>query len=457
MVRELHDLNIRLMVSVWSQFDKTTDFWKQMNGHGWILGDSEYYDAFNPSARDLYYNFSNASMFSIGVDSLWQDATEPEQFPNVNVPTYLGSGNAYLNAYSLETTRAISDGLRRDYPHAQGSRVFTLTRSSFAAQQATGAALWTGDTSGTWDSLRRQIASSINYQLSGIPYWAQDIGGFFRPKDQYTSPDYHELLTRWFQFGVFTPIFRVHGAGTRTELWNFGTQTMSTINASAISLRYRLLPYTYSGFARVDQEGYTMQRGLSMDFPKDRRVYNIADEFMYGDAFLIAPIHQPGTSRSVYLPSGSWTHFHTGQTYQGGDVNASFALDEAPCFVHAGAIVPLGPYLQHTGERPADPLEIRVYPGADARFTLFEDDGLSKAYERGEASRIAFSWDEQNHVLTIGDRQGSFAGMLHRRTFHVVFASGGHGVGVAPAEPDAVVNYDGKKQEVKKTLQTVLI
>merc|ERR1719446_21021 len=246
MVAELRSIDMHLMVSVWSKFDKSTSFWKQMNDKGWILGNSDYYDPFDADARELYYNFSKSAHFSIGVDSLWMDATEPENFPNADAECALGSGNAYMNAYSLQSTRAISDGLRRDYGDAQGARVFTLPRSSFAAQQTTGATVWTGDISGKWDSLRRQISSAINYQMSGIPYWAQDIGGFFRPGDQYNSADSHDMLTRWFQFGVFTPIFRVHGGGTNTELWNFGDVVMDTINASAISLRYRLLPYTYA-------------------------------------------------------------------------------------------------------------------------------------------------------------------------------------------------------------------
>lgn len=387
-------------------------------------------------------------MFSIGVDSLWQDATEPENFPNVNAQTYLGSGNAYMNPYSLVTTKAIADGLRRDYPNAQGSRVFTLTRSSFAGQQSTGAALWTGDISGKWDALRRQIANSINYQLSGIPYWAQDIGGFFRPSDQYTSADYHALLTRWFQFGVFTPIFRVHGGGTNTELWNFGDKVMHTINSSAISLRYRLMSYTYSGFARVEDEGYTMQRGMVMDFPNDVRTHNIADQFMYGDAFLVTPFYDNAPSRTVYFPSGSWINFHTGEVLKSGVHNVSFPLEEAPVFVRGGSVVPLAPFAQSSAAQPADPLEVRVYPGADGSFTLFEDDGSSQLYKQGKSTRIAFKWSEQKQELTIGAREGAYDGMLVKRTFNVVLVSFQHGVGVSESKADRVVTYVGKQLTV---------
>jgi len=451
MVRELHSLSFRFMVSVWSRFDAKTDFFRSMRERGWTLGTSGYYDAWNPQARRLFYNFSKAAHFSIGVDSLWLDATEPEKFPNVNAKTFLGSGNAYMNTYSLQTTQAIADGLRRDYPSAQGLRVFSLTRSSFAGQQRTGAALWSGDISASWDSLRRQIAASLNYQMAGIPYWSEDIGGFFRPKDQYKSLAYHDLLIRWFQFGAFTPIFRVHGAGTATELWNFGESTMKVINVSAIGLRYRLLPYTYSGFARVEFASYTMQRALVMDFPQDRRTWSVADEFMWGDAFLVAPLLAPAdpdswaTTRGAYLPvAASWVNFHTGAGQASGEAEVTFKLDEAPVFVRAGSVVPLGPLRQHVQDGAPDPLEVRVYPGADARFSLFEDDGTSRDYQRGLVAAVDFVWDDEKSELSIGARQGSFPGMLENRTFHVVRVAPGRGCGVGPGAPDAVVRYSGQ-------------
>lgn len=456
MTKELHSLNMHLMVSVWSKFDPNTSFYKQMDSSGWLLGKSNYYDAWNTDARDLFYNFSKTAHFSNGVDALWLDATEPEGFPNVDAGTHLGSGNANMNSYSLMTTQAIFDGLRRDYPHAQGARVFSLTRSSFAGQQRTGAAVWSGDISGTWDSLRRQIASSINYQVSGIPYWSEDIGGFFRPKDQYASSDYHDLLTRWFQFGAFTPIFRVHGAGTNTEIWNFGEEAMTNINASAITLRYRLLPYIYSGFARVELGSYTMQRGLIMDFPTDVAVRDMADEFMWGDAFLVTPFHTPATAstkestRDAYFPQAGWVNFHTGATQVAGHAKVTFKLSEAPVFVRAGSIVPMGPPLQFAGERPADPMEIRIYRGSDAHFYLFEDDGASKEYALGNKTTILFSWSESSGKLTIGAREGQFNGSPEHRTFNIVCVEPGHGVGVdETAVPNAAVPYDGGHMMVK--------
>ena len=232
MVETLHNQNVNLMVSVWSKFGTSTEFYNQMRSQNFLLGNSTYYDPWNPSARAEFYSYSKKSMFDIGVDALWLDATEPEGFPNANVTTYLGDGNAFFNTYSLMTTRAIADGLRDDFIDAQGARVFSLTRSSFAGQQRYGAALWSGDTSGNWDSLRRQVSASLNFALSGLPYWSEDIGGFFRPNDQYTSTDYRHLLIRWFQFGLFTPIYRVctftlshntHTLETRTNSNNYHT------------------------------------------------------------------------------------------------------------------------------------------------------------------------------------------------------------------------------------------
>ena len=360
-----------------------------MLSEGHIINGSTYYDPFSPQARETFYNFSKTAHFSIGVDALWLDATEPEGLPNHDALLSLGTGDELLNAYSLMTTKAIADGLRRDYPGAQGRRVFSLTRSSFAGQQRTGATLWSGDTTSTWDVLRRQVTAALNYQLSGIPYWSEDIGGFFRPSDQYSSASYQDLLVRWFQYGVFTPIFRVHGGGSNTELWNYGAETQALIVDSAIHFRYRLLPYIYSGFHRVEAEGWTMQRGLALDFTGDAVALGITDQFMWGPSLLVAPLVSPldpgrGCSpRSAYLPAVSspgWTDFYSGETLsssQGSARDLCVPLNETALFVRPGSILPLGPFLQYTGEKPADPLEIRVYRGPATTFELYEDDGES--------------------------------------------------------------------------------
>jgi len=327
--------------------------------------------------------------------------------------------------------------------------VFSLTRSSFAGQQTTGATLWSGDISGTWDSLRRQVAASINYAMSGMPYWSEDIGGFFRPSDQYTSEDYHSLLIRWFQFGVFTPIYRVHGGGSNTEIWNYGPQVERVVNATH-NLRYRLLPYTYSGFARVYSEGYTMQRAVGMVWPQDLSARSIADQFMWGDAFMVAPIVSQAadnaTAREVYLPAAGapWTCFWMGIAIdlRTERIRAAAPIEHSPLFVRAGSIVPMGPYLQHTGEKTADPLEVRVYGGADGTFELYEDDGMSP--QPCASSSITFQYTHVDGKMTISARKGSFDGMLEQRTINLVLVGKSHGAGLEPeASPDKVVAYDG--------------
>ena len=454
MVKTLHENSFHFMVSVWAKFDKKTTFYKEMNSKGYIINGSIYYDPYNPEARELYYNFSNENHFKIGVDALWLDATEPEALPNYDNKVFLGPGNQYLNPFSLMTTSAIADGLRRDYSTSTGARVFSLTRSSFAGQQRTGAALWSGDTTATWDTLRRQIAASLNYQMSGIPYWSQDIGGFFRPNDMYTNIDYWCMLTRWFQFGVFTPIFRVHGTGN-TEIWNYGPYVQNWVVNSSINLRYRLLPYIYSGFRKVEQEGYTMQRAMPLDFSGDVNTHDIADQFMFGESLLIAPIYSPNdtnsdlATRSVYFPAGGWWNFNTGEmsgATVGWHRNISCDIIEIPIFVRAGSIIIMGPAVQHTDEK-ADPLEIRIYRNSDANFTLFEDDGESPSMEADhQFSEIQFSLSEEENKLTVSDRRGSFPGMLSTRTLNIVVVSKDHGTGASvTTKPDKTVLYNGSQ------------
>eukprot|EP00439_Symbiodinium_sp_Y106_P026872 s2287_g3.t1 len=382
-----------------------------------------------------------------------------------------------------------------DYPNAQGARVFSLTRSSFAGQQKTGAALWTGDTTASWDMLRRQVASSINYPMSGIPYWAQDIGGtfaameatvnvllplhmflptkrsihfclltanrclskqlhiFLKQRSKHASivtaqDEYRRLLIRWFQFGVFTPIFRVHGAGSHTEIWNFGNTTMDIINISAITLRYRLLPYVYSGFWRVEAQAYTMQRALTFDFPEDAAARRIADAYMFGPSLLVTPIVSAGdsgkaTTREIYFPHGSWINFHSGEKY-GGTQNVSFTLQQAPFFCRKGSLLVLGPSIQSTADTNPD-LEVRIYPGADATFALFEDDGSSTKYREGSYSTIDFAWQDSSQTLRISSRKGAYPGMPQARRICAVVVSPGHGVGVFQATCDRQATYAGEE------------
>eukprot|EP00055_Hartaetosiga_balthica_P010999 m.48812 g.48812 ORF g.48812 m.48812 type:complete len:884 (-) comp7416_c0_seq1:127-2778(-) len=450
MVSVVHALHMDIMVSVWSKFDTSTEFYKTMSGNHEMIPGGNYFDPYNPSAQKTFYGFSQKSMFDIGVDYLWLDATEPEGFPNINQSVFLGSGNKYLNTYSLMVTSAINSNHNKEYDN---TRYFSLTRSSFAGQQRTGAALWSGDITADYEVLRRQITASINFAASGMPYWSNDIGGFFRPSNQYTDPSYHDLLVRWFQFGTFVPIYRVHGDESDTEYWNYGSEVESLILATS-NLRYRLLPYIYTYGASTTFLHDTMHRLLSFDFNEDNLARNISDQFMFGRDLMVAPVLSLNTtSRPVYFPSASanWTDFFSCDTFPNASlVVVDTPIDHAPVFVRPGTILPLGPFLQYAFEKPSDPLEIRIYPGEDNEFTLYEDDGMTNAYKSNqEFSTITFNWINSQHSLVIQQRLGTFQGMLKTRTFLVIVVENNNGCGLDPSSGTKTIVYNGLRQEVQ--------
>ena len=456
-IQALHDkYHLHLMISVWGKFDQSTPAkpdanYDALNAKGYLYPPSvrkpdQFYDAFNPEARALYWQMMRDAIFSKGVDAWWLDASEPE----VNLqafrlaPTAAGLGAHVLNAWPLMHTTGVYQGQRAAAPN---QRVFVLTRSGFAGQQRNGAAIWSSDITGTWDVFAHQVTEGQEMALSGIPYWTTDIGGFFvHYPGGSANPDYRELFTRWFEWGAFCPIFRVHGTDTSKELWRFGPQ-YEPILTKYDTLRYRLLPYLYSQAWQVTHNGSTITRPLVMDFPGDAAARERGDEFLFGPAVLVCPVTTPGAvTRSVYLPSGAtWTDFWTGQTVKGGQlITAPAPIDTLPLYVRAGSILPLGPDLQYTSEKPADPIELRVYPGANGAFTLYEDEGVNYNYERGLYATIPITWNESARTLTIGKRQGVFPGMLEKRTFHIVWVTPGHGTGLSSeAQPDRVVSYQG--------------
>jgi alpha-D-xyloside xylohydrolase len=406
------------------------------------------YDAFNPAARDYYWKLIDKGLFQIGADAWWLDTDEPEtegRETNVLVTNKiaLGSGARYANLYPLMTTSAVYEGQRKT---SEQKRVFILSRSASAGAQRNSIAAWSGDVESNWLSFARQIPAGLNFELSGLPYWTTDIGGFIigNPDD----PAYRELFVRWFEYGTFCPIFRLHGTRTtnQNELWSYGPEAQ-TILTSYDRLRYRLMHYIYSLAWRTTSEGYTPMRALAMDFRTDTRALNIGDQFMFGPALLVNPVMEPGaTSRRVYLPAAKWYDFWTGRDAGGGGMLETPApLDRIPLFVRGGSIVPMGPDLEYAAEKPADPVELRVYPGANSSFTLYEDENDNYNYERGSRATTRLDWDDAARTLTIGERQGKFPGMLETRTFRVVFVSDSHGVGIQPtAQPDKIVEYSGK-------------
>jgi alpha-D-xyloside xylohydrolase len=442
MIRQLHAENIKFMISVWSNPHGSTRIDLEKNRA--LIGD--WIDVFNPVGREIRWKHLNAAFFNKGTDAWWGDATEPGDDGNLLVgqQTFLGPGDFYQNAYSLFASESVYEGQRMT---GSKKRVCILTRSGFPGQQRYAAATWSGDISGNWLTFRRQVPAGLNFCLAGIPYWTTDCGGFWHPAGQYVSPDYNELLARWFEWSAFCPIMRIHGGNTATEVWRWLPETQK-IMITYDELRHRLLPYIYSVAWRVTSENYTMMRALPMDFRTDTNALAASGEYMFGPAFLVAPVTEAkAANKEVYLPAGAgWVNFWTGETFDGGrKVLTTAPPAEMPLFLRAGSIVPFGPSVQYAGEKPANPLELRVYRGADGVFTLYEDEGDNYDYERGVYSTIPLSWNEKMQTLTIGKRSGKFPGMLARRTFRIVFVSPDHGVGAAPTDKvDAEVTYAGR-------------
>jgi len=446
MIQQLHDEDIRFMISVWCNPRSAAGNEYKANQayvNGWI-------DVFSPKGREIRWKNINNAFFSIGADAWWGDATEPGD-PGTDLlgwKTSDGPGDEVTGAYPLFASESFYDGQRAANPE---KRVCILTRSSFPGTQRYGAASWSGDICGDWETFRRQIPAGLNFCLTGIPYWTTDCAGFFHPDDQHTSPDYNELLTRWFEWSTFCPVLRIHGFHTATEMWTWLPEAQKNLLAYD-RLRHRMLPYNYTLGSQVTFASSTIMRALGIDFAGDSKVWAISDEYMFGPAFLVTPVTEPkATSRHVYLPAGTgWTDFWTGESQPGGkDITAAAPIDKMPLFVRAGSIVPLGPDLQYATEKPADPIELRVYPGADGAFTLYEDEGDSYRYEKGAWATIPMTWNDRTRTLTIGARKGSFPGMLAQRTFRAVVVSPGVGTGIDPAPKATEVTYRGEPITVR--------
>jgi alpha-D-xyloside xylohydrolase len=422
-----------------------------------------YYDAFNPAARKMYWNQINQKLYSKGVDGWWMDASEPEMpdhdatpenMAHFMTPTFEGPGVANLNAYPLMHTKAVFEGQMKASPD---KRVAILTRSAFAGQQKYSTIIWSGDIAGEWNNLKASIPAGLSFSMSGMPYWTTDVGGFWvkRPLKN-VDASYRELFTRWYQFGAFCPIFRVHGADTEREIWFFGDENSETYKTQLKfnKLRYRLMPYIYTLNGMVNHQDYTMMRGLAMDFPQDQKVFNIDNQYMFGPSFLVNPVTDKGaTQRNVYLPKGNtWVDFWTGKSYAGGQtISAITPLNIIPLYVKSGSIIPFGPDLQYAMEKKADPLELRVYTGSNGSFNLYEDGNTNNDYLKGVYSNIPFTWDEGSQSLTIGERKGAFPEMLKDRTINIVFVDENHGNGdLISNKIDKTIRYSGKAITIKK-------
>ena len=480
LVEQLHALNVHLMISVWPKFYPTTRNFKELDAKGYIyrrnlemgakdwVGKgyaSSFYDPYSAAARSIYWRQIDERLNKLGIDAWWLDATEPDIHSNLDPaeierrigPTARGPAAEFFNSYALMTTQAVYEGERKSNPD---SRTFILTRSGFAGLQRHAAAVWSGDVASRWADLHNQIAAGTNLSMSGIPNWTCDIGGFalekrFEKPDAAALAEWRELNLRWFQFGAFVPLFRSHGEAPAREIYNLapaGTEVYESL-VTHDRLRYRLMPYIYTLAGDMFHRDGTMMRGLAMDFAKDRRARDVNDEYLFGPAFLVSPVYEyQARSRQVYLPAGArWFDFYTGAVHEGGRaVEAAAPLARLPLFVKAGSIVPIGPAIQYTGEKPGAPITLYVYRGADGSFELYEDDGLTYGYEHGAYSRIPIRYDTATDTLTIGARSGSFAGMPARRTFAVRWiAANEPRAADFDVAPDASIEYSGQPVTLK--------
>jgi alpha-D-xyloside xylohydrolase len=517
MVEDIHELNAHLMISIWSSFGPATKPYHKLDSIGALFNfktwpesgletwppNMEYpsgvrvYDAYNPKARDIYWDYLNKGLFSRNIDGWWMDSTEPDHLSfkpsDMDTKTYMGSFRKVRNAYPLMTVGGVSDHQRQV---SSDKRVIILTRSAFAGQQRYGANTWSGDITSSWESLRNQVPAGLNFSLCAIPYWNSDIGGFFagaynkkwNDGSGAKNPLFQELYVRWLQFGALTPMMRSHGADVPREIYQFGKKGEPVYDAieKTIRLRYSLLPYIYSTARKVTNDQSTFMRALMMDYAYDKKVLDINNEYTFGPSILVAPIIDPqytpetilktnentGWNKNevnnskatdtinfsktktvkVYLPNGvEWYDFWTAQKYTGGqDVVKTTDLSTIPLFIKAGSILPLGPKVQYATEKKWDNLEIRIYPGANGSFTLYEDENDNYNYEKGVCSTVKFNWNDDKRILTIDNRAGRFPGMLEKRVFNISIVSKTQGTGdQVVLKPDKVLNYSGKKIQVK--------
>lgn len=495
-VNDVHKLNAHLTISIWNSFGPKTKQYRELDSIGalmdfntWPQSGSEkwppnrdypsgvrVYDPYNPLARDIYWKHLSY-MHSLGIDGWWMDSSEPDHLDfkpsDMDNKTFLGSFRKVRNAFPLMTVGGV-------YTHQRAvdssKRIFILTRSAFAGQQRYGANTWSGDVNSSWSALKNQISAGLNFSLTGIPYWNSDIGGFFlwNFKKKLADPEYRELYVRWLQFGAFCPMMRSHGADAPREIYQFGSKGNRYYDAieKYINLRYRLLPYIYSTSRDVTANQSSMMRALMMDFAADKNALDINDQFMFGRSIMVSPVtnamyikpivNGKDTSfaedfssvkaKETYLPAGAnWYDFWTGEKISGGKkATKETPLDIIPLYIKAGSILPIGPAVQYATEKNWGNLEIRIYPGADGKFVLYEDENDNYNYEKGVYSTISFNWDDKKKVLVIDNRNGSFPGMIESRTFNIVVANGNKPGGeniITPA--DKVVTYAGKKLIIK--------
>ena len=526
MIDTIHQNHAKIMISCWPKYYLTVDNYKELLDKGYIyqqtVKDSMYdwlgfkyafYDAYAPEARKIFWRQLYEKLGTIGMDAWWMDASEPNVRDCTDMeyrkmlcgPTEYGSSDEFFNAYSIVNAEAIYDG-QRGYETAienesaksnnkeievptpewlqanskwddrgfgnqfspNNKRVFLLTRNGFAAEQRYSTATWSGDIGTRWEDMKAQITAGLNFSISGVPYWSQDIGGFSVEKryegaqrlydatgvENADLKDWRELNVRWHQFGMWAPMYRTHGQFPFREPWNIapeGHPAYSVIKA-CLELRYRLLPYIYSLAADVHFNDYTIMRPLIMDFAADHAVRNIGYQFMFGPAIMVNPVYTYKTrSREVYFPKNNvWYDFYTGEVASvGGETKTVPApYEHIPLYVRAGSIIPFGPAIEYTQQQKAENIRLYVYEGADGQFNLYEDEGTNYGYEAGRYANIPITFDDASKTLTIGERKGEFPGMLKERTFTVVVCGKDKAQAYDPEAAGKEVRYNGKAVSV---------
>ena len=498
-IKHIHDNNAKLMISIWSSFGPMTKPYRELQPKGMLLdfqtwpqsGLSDWpprmdypsgvrpYDPYSKEARDIYWNHLTR-LYNLDIDGWWMDSTEPDHLDfkesDLDLPTAMGPFRRVRNAFPLMAVGGVYDN-QRAMENGSNKRVLILTRSVFAGQQRYGSNTWSGDVQSNWESLRKQVPAGLNFALTGNPNFNSDLGGFFANSYNERSQDgsatknplYQELYVRWMQYGVFCPMMRSHGTEVPRELYYYGKAGEPVYDAllGAVKMRYSLLPYIYSLAHDVNANNGTYQRALMMDFRNDHNVWDINNEFMFGRSLLVAPVLEAkytperamsksragigdvdfleARSTKLYLPAGTtWYDFETMQKFDGGqEIERPVNIKSIPLYVKAGTILPIGPDVQYSTEKPWDDLEIRVYAGANGTFCLYEDEFDNYNYEKGAFSTIDFKWNDKSHSLTINARKGSFDGMIKNRKFRVILIKDGK------ATDPQTVTYTGKKVSVR--------
>ncbi len=478
MVDTLHnELNTKIMISVWPKLYTSTENYKYMNEKGWVYPEnvenqqkdwvgyvSTFYDAFNPEAREYFWGSMNDKLYSKGFDAWWMDATEPDILSNTSIeqrkklmsPVFAGPSAKYFNAFSLVNSQAVYEGQRSVDPN---KRVFILTRSAYAGQQRYASVTWSGDIASRWYDLKAQISAGLNFALSGIPYWTHDIGGFslenryYNPKGE-DLKEWRELNTRWYQFGAFCPLFRVHGQFPFREIFNMAPEDHPAYKSMLYynKLRYRLMPYIYTLAGRAFHEDYTIMRAMVMDFGDDPKLNNIGDQYMFGPSIMVCPVYKyKAREREVYLPEGyGWYNFNTGEYFEGGQtITVDAPYEKIPLFIKEGTILPVGPEIEYTAQSNNEVFTIFVFKGKNNQFDLYEDENLNYNYEKGDYSLIPFQYKAKENKLIIGERAGTFEGMLETRRINIVIIDKDSRTGFdLGAEPLLTVEYNGEEQTI---------